>query len=377
MKHRFCCIFIITLLTWSILFSTSVLAEDSGSVHHYASALMEAESGTLLDGRDSDVRLPVGSLTKLMTVYLTAEAVETGRFTLDTELSAPPSAQEQSGAVIWLVSGEQMSVQDLLKGVIIGNANDAAVTLALQIAGSVSEFVGEMNAAAFSLGMKNTRFTDCTGRSDENISTAHDIALLCRALLDYEWLTPFFTTWREFLRDGKTELVSENTLTRTYEGILGLKAGHGDASGYTLAAAAERNGMRCITVILGCDDESERFTYGKNLLAHGFSDFYVTTPSFSTEFLRPVTVAHGMSQSVNIRTDALLSIAAPLGAELTSIVVLPEYTEAPVRIGQQLGIVGIYCDDCLLYEVPLCADEEIPRRNFRNSFAVLLENLFK
>ena len=92
MKHRFCCIFIITLLTWSILFSTSVLAEDSGSVHHYASALMEAESGTLLDGRDSDVRLPVGSLTKLMTVYLTAEAVETGRFTLDTELSAPPSA---------------------------------------------------------------------------------------------------------------------------------------------------------------------------------------------------------------------------------------------------------------------------------------------
>lgn len=378
MKFRCYCIFIAVAILLSLYRSVPVSAEETqASVHHYASALMEAESGTLLGGTDSDVQVPIGSLTKLMTVYLAAEAVAEGSLTLQTQLTAPPSAQEVHSAVIWLTSGEKMSVEDLLKAVIIGNANDAAVTLAIQLAGSLSNFVGEMNAAAFSLEMRSTRFADCTGESAENLSTARDIAKLCRILLKYEFLRPAFTTWRTFLRDGKTELVSENTLTRTYEGILGCKAGHGDACGYTLAIAAKSEKMCCIAVVLGCDEEQERFTYGKNLLANGFSNFCVTTPDFQTEFLRPLPVAHGNAASVCLCTDALLSIAAPIGAELSGIVVLPKYAEAPVRKGQPLGNVAVYCGDSLVYEVPLLAAASVSRRSFLDSFAVLLENLFK
>lgn len=365
-----CCTFLLGFAT------PHVRAEEAASVHHYASVLLEAESGSVLSGTDADTPLPIGSLAKLMTIYLTAEAVAAGTLTPEAQVAAPPSAQETAGAVIWLTSGEKMTVTDLLKGIIIGNANDAAITLACQISGSTARFVSEMNAAAFSLGMRNTRFTDCTGLDDSNRSTAHDIALLCRALLAYDWLTPIFTTWRDFLRDGKTELVSENTLTRTYDGILGFKAGHGDASGYTLALAAQRGEMRCIAVVLGCDDEFERFTYGKNLLANGFANFHVTTPDFSAEFLRPVTVQHGMESAVELEVGALCSIAAPEGASLSCAVVLPAYVEAPVRAGQQLGVAAFYCDDCLLYEVPLSAAEAVPRRHFLDALRLLVEHLF-
>lgn len=377
MKLRCYCFFAVVMVLAFLFGTVHVSAEEAPSVHHYASALMEAESGTLLGGTDPDAQVPIGSLTKLMTVYLAAEAVAEGSLTLQTMLTAPPSAQEEQGAVIWLTGGEKMSVEDLLKAVIIGNANDAAVTLAVQLAGSVSAFVGEMNAAAFSLEMRSTRFTDCTGNSDANRSTARDIAKLCRILLKYDFLKPAFTTWRTFLRDGKTELVSENTLTRTYDGILGCKAGHGSACGYTLAIAAKTDKMCCIAVVLGCDDENERFTYGKNLLSNGFSNFLVTTPDFQTEFLRPLPVTQGTARSVCLHTDALLSIAAPIGAELSGVVVLPKYAEAPVRKEQPLGTVAVYCGDTLVYEVPLLAAEAVPRQSFRGSFAVLLENLFK
>jgi len=343
----------------------------------YCTALLEAQTGMLLRGEQSDKIVPAGSQTKLMTVLLTAETVAAGRLTPETEVSVPPSAEGMSGATVWLRAGEHMNVTDLLKAVIIGNANDAALTLACAVSGSEAEFVRDMNGEAFSLGMRSTRFTDCTGISPENITTAYELGLLSRALLSHAWLLPVFSTWRDFLRGDATELVNENRLTRTFEGILGMKAGHGDASGYTLTAAAEQSGMRCIAVVLGCEDPDERFSVGKRLLAAGFSEYTVTTPDFSAEFLRPVTVRRGITAAVIAETAALHAAAVPKDTEFSCIVCLPRYLEAPVRQGDLLGEAAFYCGDTLLYEAPLTAAEDVPRRTLKETLRMLLGNLFK
>ena len=350
---------------------------ESEATQVFCTALLEAQTGMLLCGEQSDLPVPAGSQTKLMTVLLTAQAVEAGRLTPDTAVPVPPSAERAPGATVWLLSGERMTVTDLLKAVIIGNANDAALTLASAVSGSEAVFVRDMNAEAFTLGMRSTRFADCTGLSDENVTTAYDLGLLCCALLRFERLTPLFTAFRDFLRGEATELVNENRLTRDYEGILGMKAGHGDASGYTLTLAAEHAGMRCIAVVLGCADPDERFSAGKRLLAEGFSGYTVTTPDFSAEFLRPVPVHHGTASAVIAESTELRAAAVPKNAELTCTVILPKFVEAPVRAGAVLGEIAFYSGDTLLYESPLTAAQAVPRRSLGETLRMLLDNLFK
>ena len=377
MRRMICLTFCLMLLLLPCA-ALPVSADAEHSPQHiYASALMEAESGMRIGGTDSDLPLPVGSQTKLMTVLLTARALSAGELTADTFVTAPKAAQEQQGAVIWLTAGEQMTVSDLLKGVITGNANDAAVTLACRLSGTESAFVLNMNQTAAEIGMNRTHFADCTGLSPDNISSAHDLAILCRALLQYDFLIPLFQIWRDYLRGGKTELVSENTLTRTYDGILGMKAGHGEPCGYTLAAAAERGGIRMIAVVLGCDDKEERFSYAKRLLAGGFSDYIVSLPAFSGEFLRPVPVKLGLTGAVTAEPGALRAVAAPKGREISCVVVLPEYLTAPVEQGETVGTAAFYCGDTYLYEIQLTAAESVGKRSFADAAAMLLANMFK
>ena len=340
-------------------------------------ALIEARTGMLLRGEQSDLPVPAGSQTKLMTVLLTAQAVESGKLSAEGVIRVPAGAEGAPGATVWLRAGEEMTVTDLLKAVIIGNANDAAIALACAVSGTEQGFVSEMNAEAFSLGLRNTRFADCTGLSQENITTAYELALLSRALLDFTWLTPVFTTWRDFLRGEETELVNENRLVRSDKGILGMKAGHGDACGYTLALAAERDGMQCIAAVLGCGDADARFSEGRRLLETGFSQYTVTTPDFSAEFLRPVTVRHGMSAAVSAESGALRAAAVPAGETMSCTVILPAYVEAPVKQGDVIGVIAFYCGDTLLYESPLTAADDGPYRGFRETLCLLLGNLFK
>lgn len=365
---------ILILLAAVLLLPLHTAAEEEP---HYASALAEAQTGMLLGGTDADVQLPAGTQTKLMTVYLTAEAIEAGTLSPDTLLTVPAAAERYPGATVWLCAGEKMSVRDLLKAVITGNANDACITLAHHISGSEQAFVDDMNAAAFSLGMRQTRFADCTGTSAENITTAGDLALLCRGLLRFEILRPIFTAYRDTLRDGETELVSENRLTRDYEGLLGMKAGHGDSSGYTLTLAAERDGMRMIAVVLGAADTDARFADAKKLLKEGFSGYTVTTPDFSAEHIRPLPVRGGTAEAVLPETGGLRSIASPKGSRITAVTVLPAYAEAPVRKGERLGTAAFYCRDTLLYEIPLTAAADVPRRGLKETAALLLRALFR
>ena len=354
------CILPVCALLLLLRMTVSVAAEETE--HEYSSVLMEAQSGMCLGGTEPERILPAGSQTKLMTVYLTAEAIGAGRLAADETVTVSPSAEGTPGATVWLQAGEQMTVEDLLKAVIIGNANDACIALACRLSGSEQQFVMDMNAAAFTLGMRHTGFADCTGLSAENRSTAHDLGLLCRALLQYEELTLLFTTWHDYLRGGATELVSENRLTKKNPDLLGFKAGHGEASGYTLTAAEKRGDMCMIAVVLGCGDEDTRFSDAKALLKTGFTGYYVTTPDFSAEFMHPLRVRHGTADSVLTETGALLSLALPKGERISSTVVMPRWKEAPVQKGDAVGAAAFYCGDTLVSETVLLAAEDVPRR---------------
>ncbi|MCQ2407378.1 MAG: D-alanyl-D-alanine carboxypeptidase [Oscillospiraceae bacterium] len=363
------------LLSVILIYTLLPLTAKAETLPRCTSALLEAQTGMCIGGTEPDLQVPAGTQTKLMTVYLTAEAAASGKFTPETVLTVPPSAEGAPGASIWLRSGEKMSVLDLLRGVIVGNANDACIALACAVSGSEDAFVRDMNAEAFSLGMRSTVFADCTGLSAENRTSAHDLGTLCRALLRHDWLQPIFATWRCFLRGDATELVNENRLTRTDEALSGFKAGHGDASGYTLTLAAKQDQMTFIAVVLGSPDSDQRFTDAKKLLAKGFAEFYVTTPDLSAEFMQPVRVHHGTDSAVLVQTSNLLSIAAPRSESLSTAVVLPRWLEAPVQRGDVIGTAAFYCGDTLLYESPLTAADDVPRRSFLHTLQMLIAAL--
>lgn len=341
--------------------------------------LMEAETGTVISEENGYKTVPQGTLSKLMTVLLTAEEIADGKISLDTMLTASANANTQNGAVVWLMSGEKISVDELLKSVIIGNANDASVVLAEKIGGDEKEFVGMMNARAFELGMRNTVFKNPCGYDCEGqYSTAYDMALLTREILKHEFLKEYMTTWIDSVRNDQTELVNENILVRTYNGIIGAKAGHSEMSGYTLSLAVEREGQTYIAIVLGCDDENERFSIGKNLIGLGFSSYKVTSPAFSNEFLKPVEVKHGADSAVEIMAKDLKLLVVPKnGEELTSAIFLPEYVEAPIKKGQKLGIIGFYNGDTLLYESELIACNNVEEVDFAKAFSKYMSILYK
>ncbi len=361
-------------LLCALLPALHVRAEDSAA----ASLLIEARTGAVLSETNADEVLPVGSLAKLMTAYLAAQAMENGGFTKETTLTAGDAVTGIQGAVIWLEAGDTISVDELLMGLLAGNANDAAAVLAVKISGSAPAFVNDMNAAAFDLGMRNTHFTSPQGYDDPMAySTARDMGLLACAVLEYDSLTPYLTTWRTFIRNETVEIVNENTLTRTLDGCRGLKAAHSEAAGQCLTAACERDGMVCVAVVLGCEDEDERFAIAKQLLNTGFRQYKITTPGFSEEFLTPLKVRGGTESAVLLRLSSLPELAVPQSAsDLETVMVLPEYMQAPLSAGQQVGTVYFYHGDTLLCSVPIQAADEVPEITFGFALRKVIRYLF-
>ncbi|MBQ8687151.1 MAG: D-alanyl-D-alanine carboxypeptidase [Ruminococcus sp.] len=358
MKRLIC--MMICLIFGCRLFAASAQAEEP-QPEAAAYVLMECSTGAVLEEQNGSMPLPVGTMAKLMTALLAGEMLASGQWQKDTILTASDCVNDVKGAVIWLLPGETMTVDNLLKGLIIGNAGDAAAVLAENISGSQTDFVMDMNARAFDLGMHNTVFTTPQGYDDERAySTACDIGLLCCALSELECLLPYFTTWRDFLRDGATELVNENTFARTYEGMIGWKAGHSEAAGWCIAAGAEKDGMQCAAVILGSPDEDSRFALARTLLRKGFSQYQVTLPGYSSEFMKPVAVRGGIAQYVETEAASLQGLVVPRSdPALTTVLVLPDYIRAPVEKGRCIGVAAFYNGDTLLLETPLVAKESV------------------
>lgn len=340
--------------------------------------LMEQTTGQVLYEMNADAPMPPASITKIMTLLLTFEAMDQGKFQYDTLLSCSEHAASMGGSQIWLEPGEEMTVDEILRATFISSANDAAVVLAEAVAGSEDAFVGMMNEKAKELGMENTHFANATGLdAQEHYSTARDIALMSAALLRYPDVTRYSTVWMDSLRGGTTELVNTNKMVRFYNGATGLKTGTTNGAGSCLSASAQRDNLSLIAVSLGSDTSAQRFASCRTLLDYGFANYVTVQPPSLQEQLTPVPVLHGVQRQVDLAYDLPLSFVMKRGEEnsLTQEVELAEDVEAPVEEGQLLGKVVVSKEGTVLGEYPIRAKNAVEKIDFGKGMEILFGTL--
>lgn len=340
--------------------------------------LVEASTGKVLVEHNANERMSPASITKIMTLLLVMEALEDGKITLEDSVTCSEHANSMGGTQIWLKVGEQMTVHELLKAVVVSSANDATVALAEHVAGSEEGFVQLMNDRAKQLGMNDTTFTNSTGFDDENHkTTAYDIALMSRELLKHEKIFEYTSIWMDSLRDGETQLVNTNKLIRFYKGANGLKTGTTVGAGYCLAATAMRDGMQLIAVNLGSSTTDDRFFSARKLLDYGFANYEITAPEISLEQLTPVKVTHGTKREVEctVADDNTMLLQKGQKSQITQEIILEESLEAPVERGQQIGKIVMKLGDEIVGECPVTAAESVERMTILKSLELFLKNL--
>ena len=344
------------------------LSADVG-VNAQAYVLMDANTGTLLAASNQDERLYPASVTKIMTLLLVCEAIKEGKLAFDEILTCSDTAASKGGSQIWLEPGEEMTVRELLKASAVYSANDACTLLGEAVAGSEAAFVDQMNARAEQLGMENTHFDNCTGLDDDtttHLTTAYDIALMSRALLEIDFITEYTTIWMDDLRSGKTQLVNTNKLIRYYPGATGLKTGTTSKAGCCVSATAQRDGLSLIAVVLGAASSNDRFSGARALLDYGFANYEIFTPDFDASAAGTVKVHHGEAAVVSIYADTGHDVLLNKGASsgITQKIELAEETDAPVVKGQSLGTVNFFYENSLVAQYDLKAVEEVPKLTF-------------
>ena len=342
-------------------------AQPQLSLNCRAAILVDQDTGTVLYEKNDDEQVPIASITKLMTLLLTFEAIRGGKLTLDTPVPVSEHAYHMGGSQIWLEPGEQFTLDEMLRAICVSSANDAAVAVAELVGGSEPGFVQMMNARAAELGMVNTTFHNACGLDTEgHLSTAHDVAIMSREILNTCPEVLHYTgIWTDSLRNGQTQLVNTNKLLRRYSGITGLKTGTTSGAGVCISASATRDGLDLIAVVLGSLSSSERFTAATTLLDYGFANYAAAPLPTLPERPLALAVKGSAEDSVPLDYAALpetilieKGTASALRAELT----LPEELEAPVGKGQTVGKVSIFQDDTLLNEYEVKAAADAPHR---------------
>lgn len=361
----------------SLLFAVLILASNAVAVEVAAPSalLMEKETGKILFAKDEHAKLEPASVTKVMTILLTMEAIDSGTLSYDTIVTASAHACSMGGSQIWLKENEQMSVGDMLKAVCVVSANDCAVALGEQIAGSEDAFVEKMNQRAKELGMNDTTFKNATGLPAKgHVTSAHDIAVMSRELiLNHPDIRRYTTVWMDTLRNGTSELVNTNKLIRFYEGATGLKTGSTDSALYCLSGTAERDGMELIAVIMKDITSAQRFEDAKTLLSYGFSTYALTTVVPETP-LAPIPVTLGTQATVQpVLGDGATLLLEKDKTNLQQTISLAESVDAPVSERDQLGTLTVSCENEVIAEIPILAGETIPRI----TYVQMLLRLFK
>ena len=332
-----------------------------------SAVLMDAATGEVLFEQNAHEARRPASVTKVMTLLLVMEALESGKLSWDQNVTASAAAAAKGGSQVYLEEGEQMSMDEMLKSVVVASANDCATALAEAVAGSESAFVELMNQRAAELGMKDTHFVNCTGLDDEpeaeqHLTSAYDIAVMSRELLKHEKIKDYTTIWMDTVHGGQFGLANTNKLVRFYEGTTGLKTGYTSAAGHCLSASAERDGMELIAVVLGCASSTDRFQSAKALLDYGFANYALVQPELPAE-LGSVEVHLGKTRQVTpvldgaepVLLDKGLQAQVEMHAELE-----PEVT-APVEKGQTLGTLTVTAGGETITSLPLVAPERIER----------------
>lgn len=323
--------------------------------------LMEAATGTVLYEKQSHDRLPPASVTKVMTLLLVMEALESGRISWDDTVIASETAAAKGGSQVYLEQGEQMSMDEMLKSVVVSSANDCATALAEHIAGSEEAFVSMMNERAAELGMEDTHFVNCTGLDDEpnaseHKTSAYDIALMSRQLLQHEDIRKYTTIWMDTVRGGEFGLSNTNKLVRFYQGTTGLKTGYTSQAGHCLAASAMRDGVEYIAVVLNCSSSASRFQSAKQLLDYGFANYTLARPDPQVQ-IPPVPVILGKEDMIlpEAKEQVQVLVEKSQCKDLSTTVEVQPQVRAPVEEGQRLGTLYLSSGGQTLAEIALVA----------------------
>lgn len=358
-------------------------AENSFDVDSKAAILIDAVSGTIIYEKNPHEKLYPASITKIMTLLLTMEALESNRITLQDEVVVSENAEGMGGSQVYLEAGEVNNLENLLKAIALRSGNDAAVAIGEHIAGTEEMFIKMMNDKAKELGMLNTNFVNTNGLHDQNhYTTAYDISLMSKELLKHPKVHDWLTLWMATIMVGKNHDIEQslnntNKLIRFYQGANGIKTGYTTKSGHCLAASATRGNLTLISVVLGCDTGDIRFKESKKLLDYGFANYDSLPICKKEDIIKHVSVSKGKINNVDVITEADLNILIKKGSSknIEREIILPEFIESPLIMNQKVGEMVIKIEGAEVGRVNLIINRYIEKANFIDMFSKIFNRL--
>ena len=374
-----CLIMMTTILPRPIAAETVSVEDMLNAMPANEIVAVECSTGKVLFEKNSAETTEISHITKLMLILLVAEKLNSGELSLDDIVSVSANANAMSAPQIWLDVGEKITVDELLKAVTVGNANDAAVALAEHIYDSTEAAVKEMNRKAKELDMNSTTFADVCGTAEQTLSNAADIGILAAELVKFDILTPYFTSWIEYVRDGKAELVNLNRLVRSYKGITGMKACSSVKAGECIVATARKRNMNIAVVVLGCDKRENCDDIAKKLLDMCFESYSLYSPDIEPKMLEDIPVSHGEEKKVPVSFGKLTPEVIPKGSSSSFDIRFQKEDElvAPVKKGQVCGRIRCFYGETEIYSAELFASKAVKENSFKFSLKQLLAYLIK
>ena len=377
--------FFIIVLCFCCLFTSKIYAapsskeddntdSDSLNLDCKSAILMEADTGAVLYEKNADEALPPASVTKIMTLLLVMEAIEEGKISYTDTVSASAHACSMGGSQIYLRENEEMSVEDLLKSVVIASANDAAVALAEYVCGTEDAFVAKMNEKAKSLGMNNTNFENTNGLDDtvqNHIISARDIAIMSRELIKYPKITEYSSIWMDTIRNGEFGLTNTNRLIRFYKGATGLKTGSTDKAGFCISATAKRDGMNLICVVMGAETRDVRNAIATKLLDYGFNNYRIFKSESQT--VKNIPVSYGVKENFSAEYKNVSMIVPKETGKISAGVHINENIKAPIKKGDVVGVVSYTDGKKEICRVDIISSENVDRCSIGSLFGLFLK----
>ncbi len=355
--------------------SNSLNLESGGAV------LIEQNSGKVLYEHNMHEKLRPASVTKVMTILLIMEAIDSGKLSFDDKIPCSENASSMGGSQIWLDVKETLTVHEMLKAICVVSANDCTVAMAEYLAGSEEAFVEQMNKRARELGMNDTTFKNCHGiDEDGHVTSSYDIALMSRELLTkHPKITEYTTIWMDSLRDGKSSLVNTNKLIRNYRGATGLKTGSTSVALYNLSASATRDGLSLIAVIMKAPTTKIRFAEATKLLDYGFSNYSYKEFGKTGDTVKTLVVNRGVSSSVDAVLENSCGALVKKGEDknLEQNIILDDSISAPVSKGQKLGEVNYSINGEIVGSSNIIASDDIKKISLWNMTTSLYESWYK
>lgn len=360
--------------------SEAVQNSNSLNLESGSAILIEQNSGQILYEHNIHEKLRPASVTKIMSVLLIMEAIDSGKITLEDKVPCSSNASSMGGSQIWLNETEKLTVNEMLKAICVVSANDCTVAMAEYLAGSQESFVEKMNQKAKELGMNDTCFKNCHGiDEDDHITSSYDIALMSRELLTkHPSITNYTTIWMDSLRDGKSELVNTNKLIRNYQGATGLKTGSTSLALYNLSASATRNGLSLIAVIMKAPSTKVRFSEAQKLLDYGFNNYSYKELSKKNDSIKKVTVTKGVESEINaiFKDDFGTLLKKGEDKNISQNISIDENLSAPIIKGQKIGEASFTLNGKVIGTVDIVSDKEIRKNGLMNMVSYLYKNWF-